>query len=135
MSETPETILNVNDNEIERYALRQFLSTSRYEVIEATGGYEGLRLARQAHPDVIFLDLMMPDVHGFEVLKMLKAIEDTRSVPVVLFTSQRLDNAEERERAALADALLMKSDLSRDTVIETMHRVCGVPESNHVRST
>jgi len=130
-----DRVLIIDDNEIERYALRQFLSTSRYEVIEATGGYEGLRLARQAHPDVIFLDLMMPDVHGFEVLKMLKAIEDTRSVPVVLFTSQRLDNAEERERAALADALLMKSDLSRDTVIETMHRVCGVPEGNHVRST
>jgi hypothetical protein len=54
---------------------------------------------------------------------------------VVLFTSQRLDSAEERERAALADALLMKSDLSRDTVIDTMHRVCGVTEADHVRNT
>jgi CheY-like chemotaxis protein len=82
-----DRVLIIDDNEIERYALRQFLSTSRYEVIEATGGYEGLRLARQAHPDVIFLDLVMPDVHGFEVLKMLKAIEDTRHIPVVVFTS------------------------------------------------
>ena len=70
-----DRVLIIDDNEIERYALRQFLSTSRYEVIEATGGYEGLRLARQTQPDVIFLDLMMPDVHGFEVLEMLKAIE------------------------------------------------------------
>jgi CheY-like chemotaxis protein len=130
-----DRVLIIDDNEIERYALRQFLSTSRYEVIEATGGYEGLRLARQAHPDVIFLDLMMPDVHGFEVLKMLKAIEDTRRIPVVVFTSQRLESAEERERAAGADALLMKSDLSRDTVIDTMHRVCGVTETDHARNT
>lgn len=129
-----DRVLIIDDNEIERYALRQFLSTSRYEVIEATGGYEGLRLARQAQPDVIFLDLMMPDVHGFEVLKMLKAIEDTRRIPVVLFTSQRLENDGDRERAAPADALLMKSELSRDNVIDTMHRVCGVTETDHVRN-
>ncbi len=129
-----DRVLIIDDNEIERYALRQFLSTSRYEVIEAIGGYDGLRLARQAHPDVIFLDLMMPDVHGFEVLKMLKAIEDTRRIPVVLFTSQRLENEIDQERAAAADALLMKSQLSRDTVIETMHRVCGVTENEHVRN-
>jgi signal transduction histidine kinase len=126
-----DRVLIIDDNEIERYALRQFLSTSRYEVIEATGGYEGLRLARQAQPDVIFLDLMMPDVHGFEVLKMLKAIEDTRHIPVVLFTSQRLESEGDRERANAADAVLMKSDLSRDTVIDTMHRVCGVTETDH----
>jgi CheY-like chemotaxis protein len=126
-----DRVLIIDDNEIERYALRQFLATSRYEVIEATGGYDGLRLARQAHPDVIFLDLMMPDVHGFEVLKMLKAIEDTRRIPVVLFTSQPLETESDRERAAPADALLMKGDLSRDTVIETMHRVCGVAETDH----
>jgi signal transduction histidine kinase/CheY-like chemotaxis protein len=129
-----DRVLIIDDNEIERYALRQFLSTSRYEVIEAIGGYDGLRLARQAQPDVIFLDLMMPDVHGFEVLKMLKAIEDTRRIPVVLFTSQRLENDSDRERAAAADALLMKSDLSRDGVIATMHRVCGVRETGHARN-
>jgi signal transduction histidine kinase len=129
-----DRVLIIDDNEIERYALRQFLSTSRYEVIEASGGYDGLRLARQAHPDVIFLDLMMPDIHGYEVLKMLKAIEDTRHIPVVLFTSQRLEGDDERERATAADALLMKSDLSRDTVIDTMHRVCGLTETDHARN-
>jgi signal transduction histidine kinase len=129
-----DRVLIIDDNEIERYALRQFLSTSRYEVIEAVGGYDGLRLARQAQPDVIFLDLMMPDVHGFEVLKMLKAIEDTRRIPVVLFTSQSLES-DDRERAAAADALLMKNELSRDNVIETMHRVCGQTETGHVRNT
>lgn len=129
-----DRVLIIDDNEVERYALRQFLSTSRYEVIEATGGYEGLRLARQAQPDVIFLDLMMPDVHGFEVLKMLKAIEDTRRIPVVLFTSQRLENDGDRERAGPAEALLMKNELSRDTVIDIMHRVCGVTETDHARN-
>ncbi|HKS58802.1 MAG TPA: ATP-binding protein [Steroidobacteraceae bacterium] len=125
-----DRVLIIDDNEIERYALRQFLSTSRYEVIEATGGYDGLRLARQAQPDVIFLDLMMPDIHGFEVLKMLKAIDDTRRIPVVLFTSQV---PEGDDRGAAADALILKNELSRDTVISTMERVRGPQETDHAR--
>jgi signal transduction histidine kinase len=128
-----DRVLIIDDNEIERYALRQFLSSSRYEVIEATGGYDGLRLARQAHPDVIFLDLMMPDIHGFEVLKMLKAIEDTRSIPVVLFTSQVPENGAD-ERSDAADALLLKNELSRDTVMSTMQRVRGLMEDDHARN-
>lgn len=125
-----DRVLIIDDNEIERYALRQFLSTSRYEVIEATGGYDGLRLARQTQPDVIFLDLMMPDIHGFEVLKMLKAIEDTRRIPVVLFTSQL---PEGDDRGGTADALILKNELSRDKVISTMERVRGVTETDHAR--
>ena len=128
-----DRVLIIDDNEIERYALRQFLSTSRYEVIEAAGGYDGLRLARQAQPDVIFLDLMMPDIHGFEVLKMLKAIEDTRRIPVVLFTSQRPDEDAD-ERSAAADALLLKNELSRETVASTMQRVRGTTENHHARN-
>jgi signal transduction histidine kinase/CheY-like chemotaxis protein len=126
-----DRVLIIDDDEIERYALRQFLSTSRYEVIEASGGYDGLRLARQAQPDVIFLDLAMPDVHGLEVLKMLKAIEDTRRIPVVLFTSQR---PEDDHRGAAADAVLLKNELSRDTVTSTMQRVRGMTETDHARN-
>lgn len=128
-----DRVLIIDDNEIERYALRQFLSSSRYEVIEAGGGYDGLRLARQSHPDVIFLDLLMPDLHGFEVLKMLKAIDDTRRIPVVLFTSQHLQESD-REKGAAADALLMKSELSRDTVASTMHRIRAPIEGHHATS-
>ena len=129
-----DRVLIIDDNEIERYALRQFLSTSRYEVIEATGGYDGLRLARQARPDVIFLDLMMPDIHGFEVLKMLKAIEDTRGIPVVLFTSQLPEREDDRERSAAADALLLKNELSRESVTNTMQRIRGLTETDHARN-
>ena len=125
-----ERILIIDDSEIERYALRQFLSSSRYEVIEATGGYEGLRMARQSRPDVIFLDLAMPDVHGLEVLKMLKAIDETRGIPVVLYTSQRPDDIGE-EQSAAASALLLKSELSRESVAAVLRRVTAAGESVH----
>jgi CheY-like chemotaxis protein len=123
-------VLIIDDSEVERYALRQFLSSSLYEVIEAHGGYDGLRLARQSHPDLIFLDLAMPDVHGLEVLKMLKAIGETRSIPVVLFTSQRPDDIDE-EQSAAASALLVKSELSRESVAAVIRRVSNAGVTNH----
>jgi signal transduction histidine kinase len=127
---TTQRVLIVDDSEVERYALRQFLSSGLYEVIEAQGGYEGLRLARQSHPDVIFLDLAMPDIHGLEVLKMLKAIDETRAIPVILFTSQRPDDIDE-EQAGAASALLLKSELSRESVAAVIRRVAKTGDMQH----
>jgi signal transduction histidine kinase len=127
---TTQRVLIVDDSEVERYALRQFLSSGLYEVIEAQGGYEGLRLARQSHPDVIFLDLAMPDIHGLEVLKMLKAIDETRPIPVILYTSQRPDDIDE-DQAGAASALLLKSELSRESVAAVIRRVANTGDMQH----
>ena len=126
-------MLIIDDSEVERYALRQFLSSSVYEVIEAGGGYEGLRLARQSHPELIFLDLAMPDVHGLEVLKMLKAIDETRSIPVILFTSQRPDDIAD-DQAAAASALLLKSELSRESVAAVIRRASTTRERTSMQA-
>lgn len=125
-----QRVLIVDDSEVERYALRQFLSSSMFEVVEANGGYDGLRLARQSHPDLIFLDLAMPDVHGLEVLKMLKAIDETRHIPVILFTSQRPDDITE-DQAATANGLLLKSELSRESVAAAIRRASTSGEIDH----
>jgi CheY-like chemotaxis protein len=127
---TTQRVLIVDDSEVERYALRQFLASSLYEVIEAKGGYEGLRLARQSHPDVIFLDLAMPDIHGLEVLKMLKVIDETRAIPVILFTSQRPDDIS-GDQASAASALLLKSELSRESVAAVIRRVGNTGDMPH----
>ena len=72
----------------------------------------------------------MPDVHGLEVLKMLKAIEETRHIPVVLFTSQRRDDIGE-EQAAAASGLLLKSELSRESVAAVIRRAGSSGEMHH----
>jgi signal transduction histidine kinase len=127
-----ERVLIVDDDEIERYALRQYLPHGAYDVTEASGGYEGLRLARQQHPDYVFLDLVMPDINGMEVLRLLKSNDDTRKIPVVIFTSQRLD---ERQRQDLseASALVMKNDLSRETVADALRSVRAAGENMHAK--
>ncbi len=126
----PARVLIIDDSEIERYTLKQFLATSRCKVIEAAGGYEGLRLARQSAPDIIFLDLMMPDIHGFEVLKMLRQIEETRDTPIVVCTSQQL-NEPDREAAGAASAILMKSELSRESVLDILRHASEGHHAKH----
>jgi signal transduction histidine kinase/CheY-like chemotaxis protein len=95
-------ILFIDDDEISRYLLKGIFSTSSCRLLEATGGIEGLRLARQSKPNLIVLDLSMPDLSGFEVLEALKREPETREIPVVIYTSQALNTA---ERARLADAV------------------------------
>lgn len=125
-----ERILIIDDDEMERYALRQYLASGTCEVLEATGGYDGLRLARLHHPDFIFLDLAMPEIDGLEVLKLLRASEETRRIPVAIFTSSRLQGAEQ-DKLADANALLLKNELSRDSVA---HAMCRLREPDRIVS-
>jgi len=106
--EPTDPVLIVDDDEIARYILRGQLDPGRFAVLEATDGEEGLRRARDAHPRAIFLDLVMPDLSGFEVLDRLKADPATRDIPVILYTSQVLDEADRGRLAGRVAAILSK---------------------------
>ena len=82
------TILIVDDEKSTHDLLERELSSAGYHV-HAAGGREGLRLAKQARPDVITLDIIMPDLDGWSVLKALKADPDLCDIPVVLVTIMR----------------------------------------------
>lgn len=92
-------LLVIDDDEIARYVLRNLLSEFQhsFSVIEAGSGREGLEAARRELPDVVFLDLRMSDLSGFEVLDELRADPKTRDIPVVIHSSYTIRNAE-RER-------------------------------------
>jgi len=68
--------------------IRLILARKGFEVLGAPGGAEGLKLIRSEHPDLILLDLMMPDMDGWEVYQQIKADESTRSIPVVVVTAK-----------------------------------------------
>jgi DNA-binding response OmpR family regulator len=57
-------------------------------VIGASGGKEGLQIVRDTHPDLVLLDLMMPDMDGWEVYQQMKAEESTRNIPVIIVTAK-----------------------------------------------
>jgi two-component system alkaline phosphatase synthesis response regulator PhoP len=82
-------ILVVEDEEDIRELCRANLEYEGYEVIEATNGKEALELLDQKVPDLILLDLMMPEVDGWEVLDKIKKKEEMAGVPVVLVTARQ----------------------------------------------
>jgi CheY-like chemotaxis protein len=91
-----EKVLIIDDEEAARYILKVYLAGTCYAVIEAADGEQGLRLAETEKPGVVFLDLMMPGMNGFEVLQRLRANPETRNIPVIIITSKVLDQIERR---------------------------------------
>jgi CheY-like chemotaxis protein/anti-sigma regulatory factor (Ser/Thr protein kinase) len=79
-------VLVIDDDRSTRELLEAELAGRGYHVVQATGGAEGLRIARQLRPDAITLDIIMPDVDGWSVLRELKADPELRGIPVVLVT-------------------------------------------------
>jgi CheY-like chemotaxis protein len=80
-------ILIVDDDEDLRILARKALDRGGYEVIEAAGGKGALQLIEHEMPDAVLLDLLMPPPDGFEVLRMLRSREDTRTLPVIVLTA------------------------------------------------
>jgi CheY-like chemotaxis protein len=113
-----EKALIVDDVISDRYLIRGTLAAlGQFEVIEAEQGLEALSLARTERPDVIFLDLLMPDMTGFEVLKRLKSDAETRNIPVIIHTSKILDDEERGDLTSAAEAILFKGNKSREAAI------------------
>ncbi|WP_441235777.1 ATP-binding protein [Bradyrhizobium sp. 930_D9_N1_4] len=111
-----KSVLLIDDDETFRYVMRQIVGNeSRYEFLEADGGEEGLKLARERQPDVIVLDLQMPAVDGFTVLQQLAADTRTKVIPVVVSTSMTIDDAL-RSRLPEHVRLISKNAISRESV-------------------
>ena len=112
-----EKALIIDDEEVARYILKGFLADTRYGIVEANNGPDGLRVAQTERPDVIFLDLAMPDMTGFEVLDALKNNSLTRNIPVIIVTTKVLDEEKRRILNAQALAILSKEGSSRESTI------------------
>lgn len=109
-----ERVLIIDDDEMSRYLFRNYLRDTRFQVSEASDGYEGLRLAREERPQAIFLDLIMPELDGFRVLEELKKNPETRDIPVIIITSKELGEEERRTLTDSAMGIISKSAVSRE---------------------
>jgi CheY-like chemotaxis protein len=89
-------ILLIDDNEVSRYLLRENIAEAQYEMFEARNGREGLRLANEIKPSLIFLDYYMPDLNGAQVLRDLRSTPELAHVPVVVHSTKTFDEAEMR---------------------------------------
>jgi CheY-like chemotaxis protein len=113
----PTKLLVIDDDEKARYLIRKLLADTPYAMTEATTGPEGIRLAQELRPNVIFLDFLLQDMTAFDVLDDLKADPRTRGIPVIVVTSHVLDASERKRLAAETEAILSKENLSRELAI------------------
>ncbi len=115
----PPLILVVDDEQPIRALLRQVLSEAGYRVLEAVDGLDGLSKARAHDPDLIILDLMMPNLSGFDVLTALRTDSATSGLPVIILSV--LDDRRKGLRLG-ADAYLTKP-LNVDEILTTIERL------------
>jgi signal transduction histidine kinase/DNA-binding response OmpR family regulator len=104
--------LVVDDEESARYVLKRLLGEFPIRVTEASSGAEGLRIAIEQQPDIIFLDLRMPDMSGWTVLQALKTDPATGNIPVVIITSETPQPDEQLKIDRTAQGLIRKEDLT-----------------------
>jgi signal transduction histidine kinase/CheY-like chemotaxis protein len=114
----PRRVLIIDDETASRYILAKLLEGHALVVRQASNGTDGLRMTKEVRPDLVFLDLNMPDISGFDLLDQLKADPLTRDIPVTIVTSLVLSEAERGRLESQAWAILNKRELSRSRVEE-----------------
>jgi DNA-binding response OmpR family regulator len=117
---TPRRVLLADDDRYLRRAAEARLRQQGFTVLTAADGEEALQVALAERPDIILLDLIMPKVQGFEVLRALKQAESTSAIPVIILSNlgQESDRAQCLESGAAA--YFVKANLSLQELVRTV---------------
>ena len=105
-------LLLVDDNEVSRYILRDLLNQPWLDVREAANGSEAMKMLNESLPDAVILDLLMPDMSGFEILRELRARPATERLPVLIYTSKVLSDVEKVQLESLDARIIRKEDVT-----------------------
>ena len=107
MSEKNRVLL-IDDHQTVFRLLQAIVRIKGYTLLYAENGQQGIVMARQELPDLILLDVMMPDIDGFKVCQYLKENEDTKDIPIMFLTARGADGDLELGRKAGADGFMTK---------------------------
>ncbi|VAW13543.1 Polar-differentiation response regulator DivK [hydrothermal vent metagenome] len=103
-----KTVMIVEDNELNMKLFNDLLESQGYLTIQTANGMEALDLARAHHPDLILMDIQLPEVSGLEVTKWLKEDDELRDIPVVAVTAFAMKGDEERILAGGCEGYISK---------------------------
>ena len=124
MSElSSKKVLIVEDESFLKDLLSMKFSSEGVDLVHADDGEEALKRAREEKPDVILLDLVLPDMNGFDVLKKVKTDPETASIPVVVLSNLGQEGDVEKGKTLGADEFLIKANFSLDEVIVKVRAV------------
>ena len=119
------TLVAIDDDPVDLDLLEAVLSPEGWEVLRAGGGEEGLRMVRRERPAVVVLDLLMPDVDGFDVVERLRADPLVDDVPIVVLTSKDMTRADHDRLAGQISYIAQKGSLPRAELVDLVDRLVG----------
>jgi signal transduction histidine kinase/CheY-like chemotaxis protein len=116
-------ILLVDDDATFRYLVKQLFAGAPHEFVEAENGVTGLIAAHSRHPELIFLDLLMPQMNGFQMLEQLRSGPETRDIPLIVCSSQALSDSERRQLDGSGAAILPKDRFASGEVVPALRQI------------
>ncbi len=119
------SVLIVEDNELNMKLFHDLLAAHGYRTIQTRNGFDALELVRKHRPDLILMDIQLPEVSGLEVIKWIKDDDTLRHIPVVAVTAFAMKGDEERIRSSGCEAYISKP-ISVMTFLETVRRFIGL---------
>jgi len=117
------TVLVVDDEEANREWLQGVLEPAGFGVVLASGGKEAIELARSNPPDLVLLDLMMPDVTGFDVVEALRDVASTRGIPIMVLTAKTLTDSDIRQLNGHVSTILRRGSTGAADLLGLLRQV------------
>ena len=119
-----KTVLIVEDNELNMKLFHDLLEAHGYRTLQSRNGFDAMDVARADRPDLILMDIQLPEVSGLEVTKWLKEDDELRSIPVIAVTAFAMKGDEERIRQGGCEAYISKP-ISVGKFLETVRAYVG----------
>jgi len=118
-------VLAIDDDPVVATVLRSVLAPAGFRLISSPLGREGIELARREQPALVIVDLLLPDISGFEVVESLRTDPRTQALPVIALTAANLSAADRRRLENRVSSLAQKGDFTRDSVLLAVQRAIG----------
>jgi len=118
----PTSVLVIDDDPRNTRLVQAMLKPFSIEVLSAHEGAAGIKLARTRKPDLIILDLMMPEADGFEVVSTLRGDAATAAIPILIYTAQKLTGADRQRLQGSIQAIIRKGEFSKERFLELVYR-------------
>ena len=119
-----KTVLIVEDNELNMKLFNDLLEASGYRTLQTRNGLEAIDLARKHRPDLILMDIQLPEVSGLDVTRWIKEDDELKAIPIIAVTAFAMKGDEERIRAGGCEAYLSKP-ISVTKFLETVRHYLG----------
>ncbi|HCV43470.1 MAG TPA: hypothetical protein DGH68_08285, partial [Bacteroidetes bacterium] len=122
-SDRPPTVLVIDDDRAATDLVQVILENEGYRVLKAFHGKDGVELAAREHPDLVILDLIMPEMSGFNVAYQLKHIPATRSIPIVVLTSMEIDQDTQARMESYISGIMSKSSFTKRDLLREISNI------------